>query len=107
MEQEEVVIAAVVVVAEEVQVRDRVAMVRRTSIPSTRHPDMLTCPHLKPVSGTGPMGSQHIFVWNLEPAPGNSFGCQNQTLNEIQTGSTIRKTVSLFMNFYTRQNSHK
>ena len=101
----EAVSAAVVVVADRAPTKE--ARVKRISIPSTRLQDMLIYHHLKPVSGTGPMASQLIFVWSLAPAHGSNTGYQDLILNEIQTSSDTVKTVSIFKNFYIQQNFHK
>ena len=81
------------VTEEEVQGQVKVRV--RINTPDTRRPDMPTYPHSSPVSGTGPMGSQLIFAWNPEPAPGNSIGYLSLIINEIRTGSHERRQ-SLF-----------
>ena len=58
---------------------------------------MLICPHLRPVSGTGPSGSPPTFVWSPAPAPGASSGCPSQTTNEILTSSGTEKTASSYI----------
>ena len=84
MGQEEEVSAAEVVVAE-VQVRVR-ARARRTSTLSTRLPGMLIYPHSRPVSGTGPMGSLHIFAWNQAPVRGRTSSSPKPII-EVLTSS--------------------
>ena len=61
---------------QEIQVRVRA----KGSTPGTRRPDTLTSLHLNPVSGTGPMGSLHTFVWSPELVLGRTFGHRNLQL---------------------------
>ena len=47
---------------------------------ATKHPDTLTYPQYSHVSGTGPMGSLHIFAWSRAPAPGRTSGPPKPTI---------------------------
>ena len=57
----------------------------------TRPLAMLTNLLSRPVSGTGPLESQLIFVWSQGHAHGRTSGSQKPT-NRKLTSSTIRKT---------------
>ena len=58
----------------------------------TRPLATLTNLHSRPVSGTGPSGSQLIFVWSRVPAHGRTSGSQKPT-NRKLTSSTTRKIL--------------
>ena len=83
----------------EVEVQGQVKVRVRTNILDTRRPGMPTYPRSSPVSGTGHMGSQLIFVWSLAPAPGSSIGYPSQIINEIRLNSH-KRGQSLFTIHY-------
>ena len=67
---------------------------------------ILTNLHLSHVFAIGPSGKVLIFVWNLPPAPGKIFLCQNLT-NETLTSSTTDKTTKIFMICCTKTSCQK
>ena len=88
----------------EVRIKIRIVIIRvraRTmeDTPGIRPQGTQTCPLSSPVSGTGHMGSQLIFVWSLAPAPGSSIGYPSQIINEIRLNSH-KRGQSLFTVHY-------
>ena len=74
---------------EKVKVRVRVKVkVLGTAIPSTRLQDMLTSLHSRPVSATGPLASQLIFVWSQDHVPGRISGCPRPTNRKLTSSIT-------------------
>ena len=69
---------------EEVEAQDTLAI---------RLSAMLTYPHLKPVSGTGPSGSPHTSVWSPPPAPGKTSGSPSPTTEGLTSPATRRQVT--------------
>ena len=90
------------------KVRTKVKVkVRVVATQGTRPRGMQTYPHSSPASAIGPMGSLHIFVWSLGPAPGNSTGFQNPIINEISTSSITSKITKNLKIHYIRLHSQR
>ena len=66
---------------------------------------MLTSPHSRPASGTGPSGSQLISVWSQGPARGKMCGYPSPT-NETGTSPELvkKQTTNTFMICCTTKN---
>ena len=71
---------------------ETVGAVPVTPTPDTRHRDMLTNLLGSPASGTGPMGSLHIFAWNQAPVRGRTSSSPKPII-ETLTSSKNQKTM--------------